>query len=95
MNSVYIIFIIIIMFSFVTGLCVTVIENKELKKIVLNHNNVDSNTEILDEKDINDNKTNTIVDTIKIASSNVIKGNGNVNELPQLKPYAIVDDEII
>lgn len=93
MNLVYIVFIIIIAFSLVTGLCVTIIENKEIRKISLISNSVEvSNT----------NNTNTIInnevntslnDTIRVVNQK--NDNSSNIELPQMRPYAIVDEEII
>ena len=94
MNLVYIILIIIIAFSLVTGICVTIIENKEIRKLDLISNSVEEGNIEESNTIINNNPINTSInDTIRVGDKE--DDSSNNIELPQMRPYSIVDEEII
>ncbi len=76
MNLIYVIFIVIIVFSLITGLIVTIVENKEKK--LYKEMNSDNNEEEIEELELNDNDISLNQDSINnniVFDSPVIQDN--------------------
>ena len=107
MNLIYVIFIVIIVFSLITGLIVTIVENKEKK--LYKEMNSDNNEEEIEELELNDNDISLNQDSINnniVFDSPVIQDNNgfstnNVapiiqnNDIEELDMQSSDDDQSI